>query len=193
MFRRHACGTSQLKCPNNGSPTHNNALAPPTFVVRSQAGRDFGAERCMKGAAAQKKDTNKPNPPFCYPARSLTPSLPCVKGSSFARSFVRSVQQISHLHVSLVLVVKFGRRFHSIPAFIIINAIGFSKGASHVSKRHVWGGRDDAAYQYVASLSLAVPYLIQTLFSVLFANGANTQRPVNFTITPLLFIQRRSN
>ena len=32
--------------------------------------------------------------------------------------------------------------------------------------------------------SLSVRYLIQTLFSVLFANDANTQRPVNFTITP---------
>ena len=172
LFRRHTCGTSKLKCPNNGSPPHNNALAPPTFVVRRQACRDFGAERTLheRGGFGKKKTPTNQTHHFVTPlAHSLTPSLPCVKGSSFARSFAlfnRSRIFMLASPVVLVLVVKFGRRFHSIPAFIIINAIGFSKGASHVSKRHVWGGRDDAAYQYVATLSLARYHILSRPFSV---------------------------
>ena len=118
--------------------TTTHSLLPPSLFAVRQAGILGQNERCTKGAAAQKRH-QQTKPTILLP-RSLTHALPPLRKGVLIRSLVRSVQQISHLHVSLVLVVKFGRRFHSIPAFIIINAIGFSKGASHVSKRHVWMG-----------------------------------------------------
>ena len=142
--------------------TTTHSLLPPSLFAVRQAGI-LGQNVARRGRLRQKKTPTNQTHHFVTP---LAHSRPPLRKGVLIRSLVRSVQQISHLHVSLVLVVKFGRRFHSIPAFIIINAIGFSKGASHVSKRHVWGGRGDAAYQYVASLFLSRYHILSRLFSV---------------------------